>query len=52
MIWKDGSEKLTVNQTDLIPDIVGAIKELKAENDVLKAEINTLKQRVNALEGK
>ena len=40
-------DHLTVGQTDLIPMLVNAIKELSTKNDELAAEIASLKSQIN-----
>jgi hypothetical protein len=39
------NEKLTLDYNGMIPVLLAAIKELKAELDVVKEELNTLKNQ-------
>ena len=43
----DDPDHLTVGQSDLIPMMINAIKELSAKNDALAAEIASLKSQIN-----
>jgi hypothetical protein len=39
------NDKLTLDYNGMIPILLAAIKELKAELDVVKSELNTLKNQ-------
>ncbi len=49
LVLKDNPEKLEATTGNLLPIMVKAIQELKAENDALKSENSTLRIEISAL---